>query len=184
MSGFPTLQLQRLTLREIELTDAASILEVFGDPERMKWFGIDPLENIGEAEKLIESFAKLRELPSTGIRWGIQLNGSENLSGTCGFFAWNQKWRKCVIGYALSKSAGGLGYMGDALNAAIEWGWSEMELNRIEAQVHLANTESLKLLERMGFKYEGLLRQVGYWGGKHHDLCQYSLLKEDWVSGT
>jgi [ribosomal protein S5]-alanine N-acetyltransferase len=180
VSVFPTLQLQRLRLREISLSDAATILEIHGDPVLMKWFGMDPLADLNAAQKLIEAFAKLREAPSLGIRWAVELNASEGLVGTCGFFGWNQNWRKCSIGYVLAENAAGHGYMSEALIAAIQWGWSDMNLNRIEAQVHQENGASIRLLERLGFKCEGLLRQVGYWGGKHHDLCQYSLLRQDW----
>jgi [ribosomal protein S5]-alanine N-acetyltransferase len=180
VSAFPILQLQRLQLREISLGDAAAILEIHGDPVLMKWFGMDPLADLNAAQKLIEAFAKLREAPSLGIRWAIELNASEGLVGTCGFFGWNQNWRKCSIGYVLAESAAGHGYMSEALRAAIQWGWSEMNLNRIEAQVHQENGASIRSLERLGFKYEGLLRQVGYWGGVHHDLCQYSLLRQEW----
>jgi [ribosomal protein S5]-alanine N-acetyltransferase len=180
VSAFPTLQLQRLRLREITLSDAAAILAIHSDSELMKWFGIDPLVDLTAAEKLIASFSKLRESPILGIRWAIELNDREGLAGTCGFFGWNQSWRKCSIGYVLTENAVGYGYMSEALRAAIQWGWSEMNLNRIEAQVHQDNRASIKSLERLGFNFEGVSRQVGYWGGKHHDLRQYSLLRQDW----
>jgi [ribosomal protein S5]-alanine N-acetyltransferase len=180
VSAFPTLQLQRLRLREITLSDAPAILAIHSDSKLMKWFGIDLFTDLVAAEKLIESFSKLRETPNLGIRWGIELLERQGLVGTCGFFGWNQNWRKCSIGYVLAESAAGQGYMSEALRAAVQWGWSEMNLNRIEAQVHQENGASVKSLERLGFKYEGLSRQVGYWDGKHHDLCQYSLLRQDW----
>ncbi|RYG05520.1 MAG: N-acetyltransferase, partial [Burkholderiales bacterium] len=39
---------------------------------------------------------------------------------------------------------------------------------------------SLKLAEGLGFQREGLLREVGYWAGQHHDLLQYALLRRDY----
>ncbi len=60
------------------------------------------------------------------------------------------------------------------------WGFKNMSLNRVEAQIHPLNVASLKLAEAIGFRREGLLREVGYWGGGHHDLLQYSLLQRDW----
>jgi len=70
--------------------------------------------------------------------------------------------------------------MREALEACISWGFGHMELNRVEAQVHLSNSASLRSLERLGFKREGLLRQLGFWGGEYHDMYQYSLLHREW----
>jgi hypothetical protein len=58
----------------------------------------------------------------------------------------------------------------------------EMELNRVEAQVHPGNAPSLRVLRRLHFVEECRLRQGGYWAGQYHDLLQYSLLREDWVA--
>ena len=73
--------------------------------------------------------------------------------------------------------------MQEALGAALSWGFKEMDLNRVEAQVHPGNESSLKLLRRLHFVEEGRFRQGGYWAGQYHDLLQYSLLREDWIDG-
>lgn len=70
--------------------------------------------------------------------------------------------------------------MKEALAAVFSWGFGEMGLNRVEAQVHPENRPSLALLKRFGFVEEGRLREVGYSAGSHHDLMLYSLLKREW----
>ena len=180
MSSFPSLQTPRLLLREIVAADADALFSIHGDPERMKWFGNDPLVDRDAALKLVSTFAGWREMPSPGTRWGIEVAGKSGLIGTCGLFGWNRSWRKCTLGYELSREVEGQGYMSEALRVVIAWGWSQMSLNRIEAQVHPENASSVSLLRRLGFVQEGRLRQVGYWGGSFHDLYQYSLLKQDW----
>jgi ribosomal-protein-alanine N-acetyltransferase len=42
------------------------------------------------------------------------------------------------------------------------------------------NKPSLKLARSLGFVQEGLLREVAYWGGEHHDLLQHSLLQREY----
>jgi [ribosomal protein S5]-alanine N-acetyltransferase len=74
------------------------------------------------------------------------------------------------------------GYMHEALGTALSWGFMEMGLNRIEAQVHPGNAPLLRVLRRLHFAEEGRLRQGGYWAGHYHDLLQYSRLREDWVA--
>jgi ribosomal-protein-alanine N-acetyltransferase len=147
----------------------------------MKWFGNDPLPDLQAAEKLVTTFSGWREMPNPGTRWGIDIKGRPGLVGTCGLFSWNRGWRKCTLGYELARAAEGQGYMSEALSTVINWGWSEMALNRIEAQVHPENMKSISLLENLGFVAEGKLRQVGFWGGSFHDMVQYSLLNQDWA---
>jgi ribosomal-protein-alanine N-acetyltransferase len=182
MSDFPTLETPRLRLREITTTDAEELFAIHGDSERMRWFGSDPLPHIESAEKLVETFASWRAMVNPGTRWGIEIKGQPGLLGTCGLFSWNRNWKKCTVGYELSREAEGRGFMREALESVIHWGWSHMQLNRVEAQVHPENRASIALLERLGFVQEGRLRQVGFWGGSHHDMLQYSLLKQEWAS--
>lgn len=146
----------------------------------MRWFGVDPIADEAAAAKLVELFASWRIQPNPGTRWGIQVKGHNMLVGTCGLFAWNRAWPKCTIGYELHPEARGKGYMNEALSCIIPWGFAHMELNRIEAQVHPSNSASLRSVERLGFKREGLLRQVGFWSGTYHDMYQYGLLREEW----
>ena len=183
MSDFPKLATQNLLLREIVDTDAASLLSIHGDADHMKWFGSDPLKDIDGAKALIRAFAMWREEPASGTRWGIQLKNTPGLIGTCGLFRWNPKWRVCVVGYEISPLHQGRGYMKEALAAVLSWGFGEIELNRVEAQVHPDNLASLALLRGLGFVEEGRLREVGYWAGSHHDLTLHSLLKRDLMSG-
>lgn len=180
MSNFPHLETARLRLREIVEADVGSLFEIHGDHRHMQWFGSDPLPDIQAAKALIEMFASWRRLPNPGTRWALELKSMPGLIGSCGLFSWNRNWRKCAIGYEIAPSSVGNGLMFEALSAVIDWGLAEMHLNRIEAQVHPKNKASVKLLERLGFVQEGLLRQVAFWSGEHHDMLQYSLLRADW----
>jgi [ribosomal protein S5]-alanine N-acetyltransferase len=179
MHAFPRLESDRLVLREIVEDDAEVLFRILGDAEHMKWFGSDPLQSIDSTKVLIAAFAGWRDLPSPGVRWGIELKKGNLLVGTCGLFGWHRSWRKCTLGFELAPGATGKGLMREALEIAISWGFAHMALNRIEAMAHEENTRSLSLLEGLGFVHEGRLREVGYWGGRHHDLLQYSLLASD-----
>lgn len=179
-SPFPTIETARLVLREIVLEDAGDLFSIHGDESLMRWFGVDPLKDLSGAEKLVALFASWRAQPNPGTRWGIQVKGESHLSGTCGLFAWNRAWRKCTVGYELAAAAQGKGYMHEALSAMLDWGFANMELNRVEAQVHPENAASIRSVSRLGFRQEGLLRELGYWRGEYHDMLQYSLLRKDW----
>lgn len=180
MTSFPTLSTPRLTLREILPCDAADLLHIHGNAQHMAWFGCDPNTDLNGAQQLVATFASWRQQATPGTRWGLSLAGQPQLIGTCGLFACNRSWRKCSIGYELAPEFTGLGLMREALQTVLSWGFEQMALNRIEALVHEENRASLKLLQGLGFVREGLLREVAYWGGRHHDLVQFGLLARDW----
>lgn len=71
--------------------------------------------------------------------------------------------------------------MTEALDAILDLGFNKMELNRIEAVVMPENSASIKLLEKLGFHNEGLLKEYENWGSKGFtDLCMLSLLRKSW----
>lgn len=181
MSDFPTLQTPRLRLREIVAADAPALFAIHGDAEAMRWFGTDPLTEPAQAEKLVETFAGLRQMANPGIRWGLERQADGVLIGSCGFFRWNRGWKVCCLGYELAAFAWKQGYMREALSAALGWGFDTMALNRVEAQVHPDNQASRQLLLGLGFAEEGLLREAGYWLGAHRDLVQYGLLQREFT---
>ena len=71
--------------------------------------------------------------------------------------------------------------MTEALGAIIKFGFLTIGLNRIEALVMQENEGSIKLLERLGFHQEGILREFENWGDKGHvDLMMFSLLRSQY----
>ena len=144
----------------------------------MKWFG-EPVADLDGARKLINLLATWRALPDPGVRWGLERQQETGLIGSCGLFLWRRSQRSCSIGYELARHTQGQGYMTEALQAAIDWGFEHMDLHRIEARIHPDNVASLQLAERLGFQVEGLLRDAAWWNNQHHDLHVLSLLATD-----
>ena len=69
--------------------------------------------------------------------------------------------------------------MTEALMEALEFGFGTMALNRIEALVHPHNLASIRLLEKLRFQNEGLMRDYYYQGGMFHDSLRLSLLRKE-----
>jgi [ribosomal protein S5]-alanine N-acetyltransferase len=65
------------------------------------------------------------------------------------------------------------------MRAVIRFGFKEMALNRVEADVTPGNEASVRVLRKLGFVEEGLLRQRAYWKGRYHDLRFFSLLRNE-----
>lgn len=180
-SVFPSIETPRLILREIIMSDAKSLFAIHSDPERMRWYGNDPMKDLSAAKDMVRAFAAWRTLANPGVRWGIQIKGEKKLIGTVGLFSWNRNWQRCMLGYELARLEQGKGYMREALLHVLPWGFEQMALNRVEAQIHPENLPSLHLALKLGFVREGLLREMGFWDGKYHDMLQLGLLRREFV---
>lgn len=175
-SMFPILETERLVLREIKNEDADAIFSCFSNEQVMKYYGSDAFQTIEQAKDLIELFAK-NYLEKRTIRWGIEVKDSNELIGTIGYHAWASKHRKAEIGYEIHPTYWRKGYVSEAIQKIIEYGFKEMDLTRIGAIIYLENDGSYKLLEKLGFQREGVLRKNMYQNGEPYDTYIYSLIK-------
>ncbi|EZP76902.1 N-acetyltransferase [Parageobacillus genomosp. 1] len=173
---FPILETERLLLREIVKEDAQGIFDCFSNSDVTRYYGLDPLTSIEQAEELVESFAKNYK-EKRGIRWGIEIKGKKGIIGTIGFNAWSPKHKRAEIGYELHPKYWRKGYATEAVSAVISYGFKELDLTRIGAVVFLENKASNELLTKLGFQKEGVLRSYMYQNGVPYDTNVYSLLK-------
>ncbi|RYI29599.1 N-acetyltransferase [Bacillus infantis] len=174
---FKELETERLRLREIVMEDAASLFEYFSRSDIERHYGQDAFQRVEQAEEMIRSFQKNFN-DKRGVRWAIEIKGTDRLIGTIGFNSWLPKHHRAEIGYELHPGYWGKGYALEAAEKAIAYGFEEMDLSRIGAVVFLENHASNKLLCKLGFEKEGLLRGYMYQDGKANDTYLYSLLKE------
>ncbi len=97
------------------------------------------------------SNSRLRYRNSTFTRWVLVTKADGQPIGTCGFHNWSRRNHRAEIGYDLTPSAWRQGYMHEALSVMLEFGFQQMELNRVEALVYPENTASLRLLDKTPF---------------------------------
>jgi len=70
--------------------------------------------------------------------------------------------------------------MHEALQALLEFGFGELDLNRIDADIDPRNSASARTLERLGFTKEGYLRERWIVGDEVSDTAIYGLLRREW----
>ncbi len=109
---------------------------------------------------------------------GISLKGRDNIIGTIGFNNFTKRHR-ANIGFDLQADFWNNGYLTEAIKTVIEFGFRNLDINRIEAEVMQGNVASEKVLAKIGFKNEGILRQWMYWNDKYYDMTKFSLLQSD-----
>ena len=172
----PRLAGARVALRPVRHDDAAAVFAVFGNPRVMRYWSRPALASIAEAQALVENihdcFAR-RVL----VQWAVVRPADDVLIGTCTLNAIELEHRRCEIGYALGAAYWGQGLAREAVTLAIQFAFEALGLERIEADVDPRNAASLGLLERMGFKREGLLRARWRVAGEVQDSAFYGLLR-------
>lgn len=174
---FPTLETDRLILREMSKEDAEGIFACFSNEDVTRYYGQETLEKIEQAEKIVDFFSKSYS-EKRGIRWGIERKGTKGIIGTIGFNAWLPKHKRAEIGYELHPDYWRNGYTLEAVLKVISYGFEKLDLTRIGAVVFIENKASNNLLEKVGFQKEGVLRDYMYQNGKAYDTYVYSLLRK------
>ena len=173
---FPTLETERLVLREIVLEDAQNIYSYFSNEEVTKHYGMNAFTDIAEAEALVQSFATSFS-NKRAIRWGIERKGEAGLIGTIGFNLWSPMHKRAEIGYELHPDFWRFGYASEAIDKIVAYGFNELGLTRIGAVVYLENVASNQLLLKNGFELEGILRNYMYQNDVAHDVNMFSKVK-------
>ena len=173
---FPIIETERLLLREIIKEDAQSIYNCFSNNDVTRYYGLDTLTSIEQAEQFVDLFSK-NYIEKRGIRWGIEIKDKEGIIGTIGFNAWSPKHKKAEIGFELNPKYWRKGYATEAVSKVISYGFEEFDLTRIGAVVFIENKASNELLRKLGFEKEGVLRNYLYQNGEPHDTYIYSILK-------
>lgn len=178
-ANFPEIETDRLLLRELLPEDAPAIYRVFADPLVTRYYDLETYENVRQAEELIDFFDESFEL-ERAIRWGIERKSDGALMGTCGF-VWLRVHRG-EIGYELHSSFWRQGYMSEAIDAILDFGFSELGLNRIEAVTMLENEASIGLLRSLGFQQDGIMREMEFFKDAFHDMRLFSLLRREYYA--
>jgi ribosomal-protein-serine acetyltransferase len=101
--------------------------------------------------------------------------------GVIAFNAIDHFHRTSTIGYWLSRTHTGKGYMTGAVRAMVRFGFEYLNLNRIEIRTAPENYASRAVCIRLRFRHEGILREAEWLGDRFVDLEVYSLLKSDWL---
>jgi RimJ/RimL family protein N-acetyltransferase len=180
---FPRLTTQRLLLRKIQQDDAECLHAILSDQQVMEFYGHEPHQSLDDTRALVRQ-VQTRYMQREGLRWGITLRGEDRLLGSCGFHHLDPGFHRAETGYELERASWGKGIMTEAMSAILTYGFIEMGLHRVEAIIDIVNERSKALLLKLGFTYEGNLRQRYYFNGRFEDEYYFGLLKDEWHART
>jgi len=172
--SFPILETERLQLIELQPAHAVHLFNQFSLKDVTRYYGMDPLTSIEQAEKMLENM-KSGFSSKRSIRWGIQLKETEEFAGTIGLNNLVLNTKRCEVGYDLHPDFWSNGYIHEALQAVLTYCFDELKLARVGAVTFPDNEASWKLLLKAGFTKEGLLRNYLFQLGENHDAFVFSI---------
>jgi RimJ/RimL family protein N-acetyltransferase len=108
------------------------------------------------------------------------LVATKRLIGGCGIHVSNPENREGWIGYCLNRHFWGKGYATETARALTDFGFKNLGLHRIFATCDPANTGSRHVLEKVGMKREGQIREHKWAKGKWRDSLLHSVLEQEW----
>lgn len=179
--GFPELVTSRLRLRELAPEDTEAVFACLALPEVARWTDLEPMTDRGQARDFVDRL-RGRFHAGTGQCWALEELDTGAFVGELGFNVWDPARFSTDLGYMLAPPFHGRGLATEAAAAALRWGFDEFDgfqLNRVEAMTDPENVASRRVLTKLGFRLEGVLRQHVFEKGRFVDECLYSLLRDD-----
>jgi putative acetyltransferase len=149
--------IDRLILRKIVKSDLQDVYDYSKNPIVGLSAGWKPHESIEETEKIMNEVFLDKD-----YIWGIELVENSKIIGSIGLLEdpKRQNSRARMIGYAIGVDYWGKGIMTQAAKAVVDYGFANMDLNLISAYCYPSNHRSQNVLKKIGFEYEGTLRQA------------------------
>ena len=168
----------RLVLRPFSPTDVDDVFEYAKDPEWAKYLPEVPQPySRRDAEEFI---ANRMVEPDTQFSWAIVLGGV-GIGGI--ILSVDSKHEAGEIDYALAKTHWGRGFVPEAADAVLGWGFQRRRLSKISSQADVRNRRSWRVMEKLGMRREGVARSFlkgSRPGDPRIDIVSYGLLREEW----
>jgi len=169
---------EKIMLRLAEQRDIDEILATATDPETLEWVTLPLDYDRDRAVSYVESYAPGWWKRGDGAAW-VVADAEGTYAGQLDLRIDARDRQVADVGFMTAPHARGRGYMTAALRAAVEFGFDELGLERIEWRAHVGNDGSKRVAEKAGFIYEGIQRHGCAQRGKRYDCWVAAILRSD-----
>lgn len=176
---------QRLVLREFVAEDWPAVLTYQSDPQYLRYYEWTERTE-ADVRTFVQRFLDWQaEEPRIKYQLAITLPGDGRLIGNCGLRLAEAGAQVGDLGYEIAPIYWGQGYATEAATAIMRFGFEELCLHRIWSHTVGENVASQRVLEKLGMRYEGRLREAQWYKGRWWDTVVYGILAEEWgISGA
>lgn len=178
-SKMPTLETERLILRKMRPSDRSDMFEYacLDDVTRyLLWQPHSDDEYTLQYLRYIES----RYKSGSFYDWAVVLKDSGKMIGTCGFTRFDHESDCAEIGYVINPRYRGMGIAAEAAREVVRFGFDRLALHRIEARFMYGNEASLRVMQKLGMKFEGYHRDAMLVKGSYRTIGVSSILRNEY----
>ena len=176
----PAIQTSRLTFREFTVDDYDAVHVYASDPEVTRYTAFGP--NTPEQTMGFLQFVSDESSQADRANYTFALihKQTNKLIGSCGSMRSDTNGPQYSFGYVLHKDWWRQGLASEATAALVKFGFDELRAHRLWAHVFLGNTASERLLQKLGFRYEGCTLKSFFVRDAWHDLQTFAMLRSEW----
>lgn len=179
---FSAIETERIRLRKFRESDADAFLKYRTNPRVVLYQG----EGWGDYqyEQAVE-FAKEQsnsepDVPDTWFQIAIELKNTGDMVGDCAIHTLAQGINQVEIGFTIDPEYQNKGYGHEAVKCLLKYIFETLNKHRVIAVTDVRNTNSIKLLEKIGMRREGHFIKNAWYRGEYVDEYLYAMLKEEW----
>jgi RimJ/RimL family protein N-acetyltransferase len=174
------LHTERLVLREFEPEDWEALHAIESRPEVARYQSFTPRTRNESRLYVLEAVQGAADDPRHTYDLAVILAADNRLIGRCGLGLGDNEARDAVLWYTLHPDEWGRGYTTEAARALVDFGFRTLKLHRIWADSDPANIPSWRVLEKLGMRREGYLRENAWVKGEWADSLIYAVLDREW----
>lgn len=169
------LETGRLILSPLELVDVDDIYGLMSDEDVMAYWDMAETADPALVRLIVEAQLDAAR-DGRAIYWTMRRREDGAFIGCCDLSDIDRWHHRAEIGFMTGRAFWGDGYTLEAMQAVIDHAAQQLRLQRLNARTHVGNLRSIRLLERLGFHQEGLLRGYVQRDGERRDCFFYGLL--------
>jgi len=178
------LQTPRLVLREFEETDWPELHAVESDPKVVRYMSHDARSEQATRDYIRDSIALAHAQPRTVFDLAVTLSTSGRLVGRMGLDVRRPEHREAEVWFVLHPDVWGHGYATEGLSALFTLAFETLGVHRIFGDCDPRNVASTRVMERLGMRREGHLRENYWLKGEWCDSVLFGLLAHEWRERT
>lgn len=179
-----TLHTQRLRIRELTLDDADAVFAYASDSEVHRFMTWPRPESPEDTHDFLRKCVRdAHTHPRSSYELAIVDAATNQLIGAIGIHEVNAEHKRGEIGYILHRDQWGKGLMTEALGEVLKFGFTTLELQRLDAYHVVANAASGAVMKKAGMQCEGRVRSYLNIRGEQHDCMRYAITASDFFNG-
>lgn len=177
-----TIKTERLNLREFVGADFADVFAYESDPKVVKYVSYGPYTEEEGRRDLNWHIAHQNDPQRRFYYLAIEFSSEKRVIGFCGLKLKEVNAQEAELSYAMNRDYWGQGYMSEATSAMVNFAFRDLTVHRVFGGCCPENVGSARVMEKVGLKQEGYLRENSYFKGRWWDTLIFGILEHEWDS--